>query len=279
MKVAYLSGQRLATASVKPMLEDLFGRAQTSAIPCETLGQIDLNEIDLLFLPGTVGEISPYSEILTPAAIDNLTRAIFDRGLIIWSDCAATYHMCRAVEYHASTGELRHRQGLGLIDASAKGPIKGQAVAPSLQDRFADVVIQRVRYTGDNNLEHYADICYGNGPGLHLDAAELSNPDVEVLAWYHGTEQDTAAAVAKKLGRGLVMSLGVLVQISPDHLAGKFTHPALERHREALFNHLSGANHTRKHFLDRVLARINNHYANLRNSGTTAPFLLQTRHA
>lgn len=263
MKVAYLTGKDLAVHSIDRMLRDQYGSENVTSIDARDLGNADLSRHDMLLMPGCVDEISPYPQIMTHEATANLKRSV-DNGLFLWTDCAASYDAMREIEFLSSKNELKRRAGLGFYDGLGKGPVEGHAIAPSKEDRFADVVIRRIFYTCANDCAHSADICYGNGPGIHLSEQELNNPDTKIIARYGHDDTFPAAAVAKKIGNGMVLSLGVLVQIAPSHLEGNPANENMARHRTAMFNHLSGAEAQRRHFLNSLFAIVEDHQTSRR---------------
>lgn len=274
MKVAYLNGEHLAITSIRLMLQECFGKDNVLEIPFENLNTIHEQDIDLLVLPGVTGETSPYPKHMGEAERESLRRAITENGLILWTDCAATYLMCNKIEYKSSTGEEKTMPGLGLIDGVARGPVAGNAIAPSQEDRFRDVVIRRINYKG----ERTADVCYGNGPGLFLSDEERNNHDVEIIGHYTDVADAPVAAMTKRVGQGRLISLGVLVQISPEHMDGHLTNENHERHRKALFNHLNTCNDQRLDFLNVLLSYVQSHLRMLGKTGIQKPFLLQPLH-
>ncbi len=249
MKVAYLSGNHLATSSISMMLAECFGKENVHQLPFDEIGTVHEKDFDLLILPGITGESSPYPSRIGEQERASLHKAVSENGMILWTDCAATYLMCNTIEYKASTGEFKTIRGLGFIDGVARGPVGGKAIAPSPEDRFHDVVIRRIEYKNGKK----ADLCYGNGPGLFLTEQERNNTDVDIIGHYHDVKDKPVAALTKRIGNGLLISLGVLVQISADHIRGRYTDKNAETHRSALFNHLSVTNQQREDFLNILL--------------------------
>lgn len=257
MKAAYLSGHHLATTSIRMMLEECFGKQNVYEHSFDEIDYIHERDYDLLVLPGIAGEHSPYPSRMGEKEKLSLKQAVEEKGMILWTDCAATYLMCNNIEYHASNGDCKKIQGLGFIDGVARGPVSGETIAPDPHNRFRDVVIKRVQY----NTDKTADICYGNGPGLFLSDTERNSEMVDVIGWYHNVDGAPVAAMSKRIGHGLLISLGVLVQIGPSHIQG----PPLsdsndERHRSALFNHLSTHDEQRMDFLNILLNTAMLHY-------------------
>ena len=122
----------------------------------------------------------------------------------------------------------------------------------------------------------------GTGRPCFLSDKELQNPDVNVVARYGTTERSPAAAVTKKFGNGLIISLGVLVQISPAHMEGTPSDERAAKHRKILFNHLSKADHLREDFLGTLMHHVHTHYNSLKVSKditTTTTPSVQERHA
>jgi glutamine amidotransferase-like uncharacterized protein len=261
MKIAYLTGPYLATSSIRMMLHEQWGADNVYELRSVDLAKADLSRFDMLVLPGSVGEISPYPAILREEELDNLSHALHE-GLIVWTDCSATYYMLNDIRYLSSNGEEKTRTGLGLIGGTALGPVEDRAMSPQEEHRFAEVVLRRIAFR-DNGNQRLADVCYGNGPGLYLSEEELANPNTQVLARYDGVPQAPVAGVTKKIGHGLLISLGVLVQIAPHHMHGRFADDAAERHRLEMFNHLSRVDDHRISFLKLIINTINSHYKTL----------------
>ena len=276
MKVAYLTGYDLSVHSIDWMLKDQYGHRNVTSINADDLALADLSQFDMLVLPGCAGEVSPYPDIMTPDAIANMMTSV-EHGMILWTDCAATYDVMSEIEFLSSKNERKTRQGLGLYKGMGKGPIEGPAIAPSPEDRFVDTVIRQIFYNCANDCNHTADLCYGNGPGIYLSDEEMSNPDTRIIARYGHDDTFPAAAVTKKIGKGMILSLGVLVQIAPEHLRGNPTDENIARHRTAIFNHLSGADLQRKHFLDMLFRMVEDHHITRYTARLSAA--QETRHA
>lgn len=238
------------------MLKTCFGGGHE--IKHTDLRSTDLSQFDLFVLPGSFGEVSPYPDLIGESEASLLLDAVEKNGLILWTDCSATYYMHDRIEYTTSAGLHKTRPGLGLIDGVARGPVTGKALAPTEDSRFSDVVIRRIGFNY-GTTRCTADICYGNGPKLELSASERANPDVKILARYCDAPDAPIAGITKKIGTGLLISLGVLVQISPEDMIGHFQDETSERHRLALFNHLSAADSGRRLFLDMIVQQIREH--------------------
>lgn len=268
MKVAYLTGPTLAVSSIRIMLMDQYGRGNVHEIHSSTLATTDLSAYDMLVLPGSTGEVSPYPDLLGLDEITNIFDTVENNGLVLWTDCSATYYMLNDIEYISSMGLKKTRLGLGHVNGQARGPVRGKALPPSNNARYAEVTVRSVSY-GLDGKSGIAEICYGNGPGLYLSDEELSNPDVTVLATYDDAPDTPVAALTKKMGRGLLVNFGVLVQIAPQHINGQFSDPEAEEHRRYLFNRLSQFDEGRLEFLSLVFKMIHAHSKSLKNPERT----------
>lgn len=266
MKVAYLTGPTLAVSSIRIMLMEQFGKSNVHEIRSSILSAIDLTQYDMLVLPGSTGEVSPYPDILGELEIANIFEAVEENGLVLWTDCSATYYMLNDIEYISSMGLKKTRLGLGRVDGKARGPVLGKGLEPSENARYAEVIARPVSYdiAGKTGI---AEICYGNGPGLYLSAEERANPAVTVLATYADAPDAPVAALTKKTGRGLLVNFGVLIQIAPDHINGRFNNREAEEHRRYLFNRLSYSDEHRCEFLALVFRMIRNHCKSLKKPG------------
>ena len=221
-----------ASSSFLRVLPRMFGQRNVMQ-----MGVSDLSDrkktsgLAMLVLPGIEGEVSPYPGILQGAA----GKAIIDHvqsGGILWTSCAPTYALCATTEYHASNGTVKTREGLGLIQADAIGPVdREDAIAPRRADRFADVRCVPVTFTAPDSQKTpmRAHLPYGNGPALHLREGE----DAEILARF-GSEygKGPAAIVLKRVEKGIVIASGILAELGLEEtraFAGngqKFAHAA-----------------------------------------------------
>ena len=266
MKVAYLTGPTLAVSSIRIMLMEQFGRSNVHEIRSGILAAVDLTQYDMLVLPGSTGETSPYPDILGELEIANIFEAVEESGLVLWTDCSATYYMLNDIEYISSMGLKKTRLGLGRVDGKARGPVKGKGLEPSQNSRFAEVIARPVTYNIGGKTGT-AEVCYGNGPGLYLSAEERANPAVNILATYSDAPDTPVAALTKKMGIGLLVNFGVLIQIAPEHLTGHFSEKNAEEHRRYLFNRLSYYDDSRREFLSLVFRMIRNHCKSLKKPG------------
>lgn len=268
MKVAYLSDQIFSTSESSMMLNERFGAKNVMPVTIEELAYTDLSGDDLLFLPGIPGEKSPYPKILTPQITARLMKEV-ERGMIIWTDCAATYEMLPRMKFHTSSGKIMRRKGsFGWIDGRADGPVEGSALPSSPDNRFQHVTLRQVFYMAGGE-QRMAWAAYGNGPGITLSEEELRNPDVNVIGRYGPDDTSPIATMSKKIGKGMLLSLGVLVQIAPYHASAP---PEGARHDETVLAHratihraLTEHDHLRLAYLDHLIELVKTHYKSLEN--------------
>ncbi len=262
------------------MLREHFGERNVAPVTVEELSYTDLSGDDLLFLPGIPGERSPYPKILTPLVQTRLLREL-ERGLIIWTDCAATYEMMATMKFRTSGGRILTRTGTGWLDGHADGPVEGCALPSSAGDRFQHVTLRQVFYRTQDGQQRVALSAYGNGPGIRLSPREIKNPDVAVIGRYGESDDSPIATVTKKIGKGLLLSLGVLVQVSPYHVSAvantNFRHADASKrdenilaNRDYLHRHLAANDHLRLAYLDHLLGIVRSHYERVRNAESQA---------
>ena len=267
MKVAYIHQENLSSYSLMLMLNEAFGKRNVTAISGKRFSVTDLSPYDMLVLPGTATEENPYFDLFLPQDVTYLRKQV-EEGMIIWTDCAATYHVCDYIQYTDSDLNPKSQRGLNWIEATGAGPVSGRALPRSASSKFMDVATQRIIYDG-----HTAEICYGNGPGLHLSPSETLNPSVKIIARYKDVENNPVAALTKRIGRGLLISTGVLVQIAPDEMKEALPYPEAEAHRRSLFNKLVQVEPQRLHFRDYLINEARQHYRGLRTGRKTASLL------
>lgn len=285
MKAAYLmsADPLFIVYESSMMLKAEFGKKNVDPVWLEELHRSDLSDCDLLFLPGIPGEVSPYPDIMTPQVKAMLFNEV-RRGMILWTDCAATYEMMTDMEFHASSGEIKQRKGLGWIDGMARGPVSGHAIAPAPSDRFQHVTLKEIFYRVRGE-QRSAWAGYGNGPGLILSDEERRNPDVQIIGRYGPDDSSPAAAVTKKIGHGLLMSLGVLIQMEPASIQGQPTLPSRDvrdtaaQHRTKILEKLQETDPSRRAFLNHLMEIVRTHYQGVqRKAGISSAGLLKLAH-
>lgn len=256
--IAVYSGALTSTSALIPRLRDSFHAVaikQPDAAQLRNPATLDENTL-AFFLPGIVGEDSPYSRELGKQGNDAIRRYVEDGGVFV-GVCAGAYYACSEIVYDPPwrrTPKTR-KPGLDLFNALAKGPLPGLAM-PGEDHWFSDCRITRVSYTDDKGRTKTTGVAYGNGPTLlPFDAAD----DIEVLARYADVPGNPIAVAVKKVGKGLAIFLGVLPYIGYDARLTKSGHPALLQLMENLEPHEAG----RSELWNMVVARIKQHNADL----------------
>lgn len=266
MKVAYFYHQDIASSALRLMLIERFGMHNVVALDVVNFKPRDLKGIKLLVLPGVSGEKSPWPDFLPPDKAEILSKTAEDTGMVLWTDCAVSYWSAQEIKYHASNNTILTKKGLGWIDAVAIGPVIGKGMEYIPQYTYSDITTVAIDYYDVARIPHSTRIPYGNSPSFYLSEQEKANPNVDVFAHFTDHADKPAAALTKKMGTGLLVSLGVLPQLKPNLLAqpglklSKAT-TAQELHRHELFNEAARNEKGIFHFENVIMDRINRHFA------------------
>lgn len=261
MRVSIIEGQGFATDTLKSSLCRHFGQANVSSIKQDEIIPSTLRHTDLLVLPGISSEKSPYPDIISPPKAELVRKKMEQDGLIVYAECAAFYWCSSHISYHASSGEMLEKDGLGWIDGVAKGPKKG--IAPSQNFRYADTTIANISFPEGQDTG-YTQICISNGPALYLTEEETANTNVAVTSRFICEEQMPVATMNKIMGHGLLVGMGVLPHIRTAQVG----HTPLrdrqhELHRQVLFNALTEHDNNIDRFENIIFQGIKNHHASV----------------
>lgn len=235
-RIAVLTAHGIASQGITEALSYMFPHAECAKIKPGHLRPQGLEQYDVLVLPGTYGEDSVYPDVLTPQKADYLRQAV-EQGLVLITFCAATYYMCNRIQYTKRSGERKDINGCGLIAGTAK-----QAFAHITRNSVgtperADFILAKLSLQ-DQWTIHALNI---NGPEISLDEQERRTcTPFMTYAATGGT-----AAVQKKIGKGLILAMGV--------------HPELTTNHPLLPPHFSRHDDERWQILDHLADTITNH--------------------
>lgn len=217
--IVYPKAQRhmLAITSVQLSFRESFPQAKLRHLEQADLESGGgLNGIDLLVLPPSHGDITPYEFILKGKAAENV--AAFAEEHAVAAFCSGAYALTDRFSYRYTDGNRRDYRGyIPLFDLPAQGPEDFDFVMKDGGSRFADVrlldVFSKVAVTPTRT-----PLCYANGPSFDIAAAE-GHPDYRVLATYKG---GNAAILGRKTRSGLALAFGALPEIQASHVPEKY---------------------------------------------------------
>lgn len=256
--IAVYTGPGTSTGNLVPRLRESF-----NAIAIRQTGAADIHDPQTLnedtlafFLPGIVGEDSPYTRELGPRGNAAIRRYVEEGGVFV-GVCAGAYYACADIVYDPPWRVTRKtsRPGLDFFNALAKGPLPGLGTAGD-DYWFSDCSMTRISYKGKNGATRTTGIAYGNGPALF---PYDENDDLEVLARYNDVPGQPIAVAIKKVGKGLAIFLGVLPYIGYDAALANAKIPVLQHLMETLQPHEQG----RAELWDTIVSRIKQHNADL----------------
>lgn len=210
LRIACLSYRGLSGQGIEPALSHMFPNSEIISIFPQHIRQHTLKNYDILILPGINDEDSVYPRLLPRHKMDILKQTIEQNGLILWTFCASSYYMFEEVSYQRRNGAFKTMQGAGLIKGAARHGFNHITRKVLNGSVWNDYILAGIHVDGHQELLRSLNI---NGPTL-LPAPE-ENGLVQQFMRYKDIEG--AAGVIKKMGRGMLIALGVHPELSPDH--------------------------------------------------------------
>ena len=229
MRIGYLTDQRLGVHSAAKMLSRLFGEANVCALKNTDITKSSIQDFQLIFLPGAIGEEGICDELMSPEQRDLVFSEVSENGLPLWTDCMWTYRICDETRYEFRNGQHQTWQGYGWVHGDSEGPAIRSGHTEDIQ--LADIT-----FYNPEQVERFQIGCH-NGPGLIVNR---NDPHIKIIADYQGLKRDYVAALTQKTGRGLIMAQGVLPQVTFDHAQGFNHDPVREAHRKNIEKSLAG---------------------------------------
>lgn len=165
-----------------------------------------LSLYDVVVLPGSAGENSPYPLILNDEAVRKLKSALED-GLVLITFCAASYYMLDNIFYQTRDGQIKIAKGLGLIEGAAKQAFHSKTRQDGKADLYRDYIEARLTSPHFDKPIHILNV---NGPSFHLSEREKSLTDI----FLNYADIDGAAGLIKRIGKGMIIALGVHPELS-----------------------------------------------------------------
>ncbi len=210
LRIACLSHRGLSTQGIEPALQYMFPDAEIVSIFQQHLRQHALKDYDILILSGINDEDSVYPSLLPPREMETIKNTIEQNGLILWTFCAASYYMFEEISYQKRSGAFKTMRGTGLIKGTARHGFNHITRQTFNASPWKDYILAGIYVDGHHELLRSLNI---NGPTLLPAATE--NSLVEQFMKYKDIQG--AAGVVKKMGRGLLIALGVHPELSPAH--------------------------------------------------------------
>lgn len=210
LRIGCLSYQGLSKQGIEPALLHMFPNSEVISIFPQHIRQHTLKNYDIVILPGINDEDSVYPTLLPPHKMDILKNTIEQNGLILWTFCASSYYMFEEISYQKRDGTFKSRQGAGLIKGAARHGFNHITRKQLNASPWNDYVLARIKVDGHQELLRALNI---NGPTLLPSSAE----DGLVHQFMKYKDTEGAAGVIKKMGRGMLIALGVHPELSPDH--------------------------------------------------------------
>lgn len=210
LRIACLTYRGLYSQGIESALGYMFPNSETVSIFPQHLLRHTLKDYDILILPGINDEDSAYPTLLPSAKMEVLKQAIEQDGLILWTFCASSYYMFEEISYQKRDGTFKTCQGSGLIKGAAHHGFRHITRRQFNRSPWNDYILAGIHVEGHQELLRSLNI---NGPTLLPSPKE--NELVHQFMKYSNIEG--AAGVIKKMGRGMLIALGVHPELSPSH--------------------------------------------------------------
>lgn len=210
LRIACLSYRGISTQGVEPALSYMFPNSQIVSIFPQHIRRHALKNYDILILPGINDEDSAYPDLLPPHKMQELKNSIEQDGLILWTFCASSYYMFEEISYQKRSGLFKSRKGAGLVKGAASHAFKHITRRELNASPWNDYILAGIHVDGHRDLLRALNI---NGPTL------LPSPEEDDLVHQFMKYQDIdgAAGITKRIGKGLLIALGVHPELSPIH--------------------------------------------------------------
>jgi glutamine amidotransferase-like uncharacterized protein len=210
LKIACLSYQGISQGGIEPALQYMFPNSQVYSIFPQHIRRHDLKSYDILILPGINDEDSPYPTLLPPTKMEAIQETMEQDGLILWTFCASSYYMFEEISYQKRNGEIKKRHGAGFIKGTARHGFNHITRKVLNSSPWQDYILAGIHVDGHRDLLRALNI---NGPSMLPAPSEASL----VHQFMKYKDIDGAAGITKKIGKGLLIALGVHPELSPDH--------------------------------------------------------------
>lgn len=242
--ISYLADQGLSLNGIHDALEYMFPDATITPLSSDKLIHNFKGQADLIVLPGSNSEQSPYPNLLPPDMLPGLFNAIESEGLGLLTFCAASYYMMEQIEYETRDGEHKRKSGAGFIKGTAVMAFREITRGANLHGKnILDEYIEAKLSLSNKSMDiHLLNV---NGPALILDETELSL--CHQFAHYADLSPPHCAGLIKRIGKGFICALGVHPELTAQNSSSNYQDkfPKHERSRlgflEFLREKLEGA--------------------------------------
>lgn len=210
LRIACLSYRGLSSQGIEPALEYMFPNSEIVSIYPQHIRRHTLKDYDVLILPGINDEDSIYPALLPAEKMSSLKETIEQDGLILWTFCASSYFMFEEISYQKRCGLFKSRQGAGLIKGAARHGFNHITRQELNASPWNDYIMAGIRVDGHHELLRSLNI---NGPTMIPCVSEQNL----VHQFMRYRDIKGAAGLTKKIGKGLLIALGVHPELSPIH--------------------------------------------------------------
>lgn len=216
MNISIIDDANISMSSIRMSMQDAFHEANVDKLSLRrdrNLVLKDLENTDILVLPGVSNETCSYYAPMMEFKND-IYQAVHDRGLAILAICAGGYILREHIIYRGSDGKLVEQRGLGFKKGTSIGPVdRNYAPEQPTQSRFDGTRTIRVLYNTLAGDKIDARVCYGDGPGV-----ADTDPESTIIATYPDHGESLTAISEKYIGKGYILSTGVLPEIALNHM-------------------------------------------------------------
>jgi len=223
---------QFSLASLRLELTRVFEPATLDSLTAQDVDHANkLSDYQMIVLPGTAGENTPYPAFFSMENRFDKIRQYVVNGGVLWGICSGAWEMTDRFSYRFLSGEKKNFKGtIPLLDISASGPVDGAMVFSDDPTCLNDVRLLTLHFN-DAEKQIKIPICYGNGPGFRI--CDVPAENYTVLAKFN---PKMAAIIAHRLGSGIVIAQSPLLEIRDEHI------PPGKHHRHDFMKTMLAAN-------------------------------------
>lgn len=203
MRIAYLTEHGLSTDGLEKAFRFIYPDSSIERISFQDINKDALSKFKIVIFPGNNTEESPYPDFLNQDRISILKDAMEKDGMILIAFCAAAYFMADRIIYETKDGEIKARNGSGLINGIANHAFRHLTRNQKPHNYLNDYIEAKV--TPTFKRASTLSVLNVNGPAILID----KNETCRVFLRYEDEQVQGAAAIIKEFGKGKLFAFGV----------------------------------------------------------------------
>lgn len=257
---AIYTGENVASGEPALRIKDAFNDVAIKMVSGQSIQSEEAldDQTIALFLPGIMGDHSPYSKELGRIGNEKIRDYVENGGVFI-GGCAGAYYACSDILYDPPWLDQpkTSQPGLDFFNGLARGPLPNLAKETGSPDWFEDCTHTEIEFDLNTGAKRKTNIIYGNGPMLFPDTQEEAE-QINVIARYTSVAGEPIAIASKRVGKGLAIFLGVLPYYGADLYGDTEIDDSTEYNR--FINSIKPFENEREDIWNFIVALINDHH-------------------